>query len=616
MDGIPQSTIWYFRYLNESWMNLASKQPWLSPEQIQRQLWDQWNGNVSDNAKFDTEAHNGNDLDPKDIIDKAKLHSSARNFTEILKPAESKPPVPSTPIQSFQPPNTSTPCHRSISHTGPSGGLPMEVTNTDDWASPAVSRVARSPTQGLEDQDPGLLVLLERLAPVLVRDGPKTKEEAAMMVKGKWLEMGLEEKKLWRGIASSEFGQKGEIGVKEEESHNTPAKEAKLQPSADKIFVPKTSKASPVSSLSGQLRNTNSKLKKKRPRTSKIDVSNDGKKPTETTESVLVTNDNENENTMGLRYLISSLVPKLMEGGIKDQEVAHAMVVKKWAEMGQEDKENFIRLAKSEQENTYVQNERETKGSPPQASHRNEKSSDMNCNTVEVNKVEKSSPNEDQKVGNTEKTNESVGAPITSLKEDKSNAKEAKSGNPKRSTSKSANEGCKVKEKKEKKEGGGGGRPTIRVASEKVLRAGGDAGCGEGSVPISQQSEMSKEPTHHEGLHKLGDDVDKRAKAQISEKGDVACENKIEEENDSKRGHKREREDDADSERGKKKEEQEPGLVFLLAHLTGDMMKRGGVTREECERSVRIKWDLMTDVEKEVWNGLVEKERNKNSINT
>jgi len=609
MDRIPQSTIWYFRYLNESWMILASKQPWLSPEQIQRQLWDQWNGNVSDSAKFDTEAHNGNDLDPKD--DEAKLHSSARNFTEIPKPAESKQPVPSTPIQSFQPPNTSTPCHRSISHTGPPGGLPMEVRNTDNWASP---EVARSPTQGLVDKDPGLLVLLERLTPVLVRDGPKTKEEAAMMVKGKWLEMGLEEKELWRDIARSEFvGQKGEIGVKEEESHNTPVKEAKLQPSADKIFVPKTTKASPVSSPSGQLRNTNSKLKKKRPRTSKIDVSNDSKKPIETTESVSVTNANDNENTMGLRYLMSSLVPKLLEGGIKDQEAAHAMVVKKWAEMGQEDKDNLIRLAKSERENTCVQNERETKGSPPQASHRIEKSSDMNCNTVEVNKEEKSSSIEDQRVGNAEKTNGSATAPITAPKEDESNAKEGKSDNPKRSTSKSANEGCKVKEKKE---GGGGGRPTIRVASEKVLRAGGDAGCGEGSVPISQQSEMSKEPTHHEGLHKLGDDVDKRAKAQISEKGDVACENKIEEENDSKRGHKREREDDADSERGKKKEEQEPGLVFLLAHLTGDMMKRGGVTREECERSVRIKWDLMTDVEKEVWNGLVEKERNKNSINT
>ena len=298
-----------------------------------------------------------------------------------------------------------------------------------------------------------------------------------------------------------------------------------------------------------------------------------------------MTNANDNENTMGLRYLVSSLVPKLLEGGIKDQEVAHAMVVKKWKEMGQEDKDNFIRLAKSERENTCVQNERETEGSPPQpqASPRIEKSSDMNCNTVEVNKEEKSSSNEDQRVGNAEKTNGSATAPITALKEDESNAKEGKSGNPKRSTSKSANEGCKVKEKKE---GGGGGRPTIRVASEKVLRAGGDAGCGEGSVPISQQSEMSKEPTHHEGLHKLGDDVDKRAKAQISEKGDVACENKIEEENDSKRGHKREREDDADSERGKKKEEQEPGLVFLLAHLTGDMMKRGGVTREECERSV------------------------------
>ena len=110
-----------------------------------------------------------------------------------------------------------------------------------------------------------------------------------MMVKGKWLEMGLEEKELWRGIASSEFvGQKGEIGLKDKESHNTPVKEAKLQSSADKILVPKTSKASPVSSPSGQLRNINSKLKKKRPRTSKIDAPNDGKKPTETTESVSV----------------------------------------------------------------------------------------------------------------------------------------------------------------------------------------------------------------------------------------------------------------------------------------------------------------------------------------
>ena len=41
----------------------------------------------------------------------------------------------------------------------------MKVRNTDNWASP---EVARSPTQGLVDKDPGLLVLLERLTPVLV----------------------------------------------------------------------------------------------------------------------------------------------------------------------------------------------------------------------------------------------------------------------------------------------------------------------------------------------------------------------------------------------------------------------------------------------------------------
>ena len=34
MAEVPQSTIWYFRYLGESWMKVASKQPWLSPDQV------------------------------------------------------------------------------------------------------------------------------------------------------------------------------------------------------------------------------------------------------------------------------------------------------------------------------------------------------------------------------------------------------------------------------------------------------------------------------------------------------------------------------------------------------------------------------------------------------
>ena len=34
MAEVPQSTVWYFRYLGESWMKLAAKQPWLSPDQV------------------------------------------------------------------------------------------------------------------------------------------------------------------------------------------------------------------------------------------------------------------------------------------------------------------------------------------------------------------------------------------------------------------------------------------------------------------------------------------------------------------------------------------------------------------------------------------------------
>ena len=34
MGEVPQSTVWYFRFLSETWMKLASKQPWLSPDQV------------------------------------------------------------------------------------------------------------------------------------------------------------------------------------------------------------------------------------------------------------------------------------------------------------------------------------------------------------------------------------------------------------------------------------------------------------------------------------------------------------------------------------------------------------------------------------------------------
>ena len=38
----PQSTVYYFKFIQESWQEVARSQPWQSPQQIQSQLWHQW----------------------------------------------------------------------------------------------------------------------------------------------------------------------------------------------------------------------------------------------------------------------------------------------------------------------------------------------------------------------------------------------------------------------------------------------------------------------------------------------------------------------------------------------------------------------------------------------
>ena len=72
-----------------------------------------------------------------------------------------------------------------------------------------------------------------------------------------------------------------------------------------------------------------------------------------------------------------------------------------------------------------------------------------------------------------------------------------------------------------------------------------------------------------------------------NESRETAFENKSGKFVDSKLDQKRKREDESGS--AKKKEKVEPGLIYLLAHLTAEMMKRGGVqTKEEAEQLVGL----------------------------
>ena len=82
-------------------------------------------------------------------------------------------------------------------------------------------------------------------------------------------------------------------------------------------------------------------------------------------------------------------------------------------------------------------------------------------------------------------------------------------------------------------------------------------------------------------------DKSNKQKTELQHKKEEApCKKKFEGLVDSKPGRKRERGDVTESGKAKK-EKVEPGLMYLLANLTTEMMKKGGVqTKEEAEQLV------------------------------
>ena len=241
------------------------------------------------------------------------------------------------------------------------------------------------------------------------------------------------------------------------------------------------------------------------------------------------------------------------------------------------DKANFVRALK-ENPNIVSQqypavNDSEgnlKKGISPQINKAPENSSDMNFNSIEATavneakKVEESSSNEvrDAAAANAEANNESADRPRFQ-EECRNSTMEAIASSSRHNSTKQEKGGV---------EGG-------QLKENTILKRGETSEFGEDS----RGDQFSQEKSVDRDLEKSK----KRLDEFQNESRETAFENKSEKFVDSKLDQKRKREDESGS--AKKKEKVEPGLIYLLAHLTAEMMKRGGVqTKEEAEQLVGL----------------------------
>jgi len=617
MGEVPQSTVWYFRYLGESWMKLASKQPWLSPDQIQRQLWEQWiHGQVSGGRDANTNTNNGTGcvaevqhgvaLRQGDKLEAGLFSRSSECMVPSRELAASSKASPSPSIS----PQPGIPLYPVQPKTGPSGESPSFVNKTKD-AEVRLSFAGGPILKHEEDQDQGFLLLLNQLAPVLERDGPMNKEQATLMVRRKWTEMGVEEKEVWRNMVGR--GEKGEIQARSAtEGSRTPNKDKQKEVSRDTANKGKKretqGQGGKVRSVtpgpgSGTPNNKGTKVKKAtnekktspasspRPLINSVpnsesagnnlsickkditDVSKATNSPTGINANKIGAIEDSGSEDEGMQHLMTNLVPKLMEGGVPNLEVAQAMVTKKWGEMGVEEKASWIQMARSIR---MMEKTAEPKRKKPTIG---QFFTAVASNKINSEGASKENPNiaspQSPPVNHSEGNLKEGSSPQASENSHDMNFNsiEATAVN---------NEAKKVEESSPNEDRGAGG-----------------------AVPNAEEINESAN-----GPSSQGECRNSTMEAIASSSREAASENnKSEKFVDSKLGQKREREDDIESGSAKKKEQVEPGLIYLLAKLTTEMLKRGGVqTKEEAEQLVRDKWEAMPAEEKDVWTHLVMEE--------
>ena len=260
-----------------------------------------------------------------------------------------------------------------------------------------------------------------------------------------------------------------------------------------------------------------------------------------------------------MQHLMTHLVPKLMEGGVPNVEIAQAMVIKKWGEMGVEEKASWIQMARS------IRMEKATKPKPkkkvPTIAQFFSSKSAVASDIINSEGASKENPNIMSPGPQTPGVEHSEG----NLREGSASPEIFKASENSRdmnfnSTEATAanNEARKVEENSSN-EDRAAAAPTAEEINKSVNEPSSQDECGRNST----------------------------MEAIASSSREAACDNKLEKFVDPKVGQKRERKDDIESGGAKKKEKVEPGLTYLLAKLTTEMMKRGGVqTKEEAEELV------------------------------
>ena len=247
-----------------------------------------------------------------------------------------------------------------------------------------------------------------------------------------------------------------------------------------------------------------------------------------------------------MQHLMTHLVPKLMEGGVPNLEVAQAMVTKKWGEMRVEEKASWIQMARSMRMQKDAEPKPKRKG-PTIAHVASDKINTEGASKENPNIASPQSLDVNHLEGNLK---ESTSPQASENSPDMNfNSIEAAAVN---------NEARKVEESSPNEDGGAAAVPNAEEINESAN--------GSSSQDECRNSTME---------------------AIASSSREAASENRSEKFVDSKLGQKRESEDDVESGSAKKKEKVEPGLIYLLAKLTTEMMKRGGVqTKEEAEQLV------------------------------
>ena len=320
-DEFPQSTVYYFKFMEENWQEVARNQPWQSPQQIQSQLWLRWTRGSAgfQHGEERRRSSNNNLVMPTNNSETSIIARSA----SVAKMASTTDTI-SRAIQ----PTISTDTH----------GIRTQPGNTTSQAT-----------------DPGLEQLLLLLPPQLEAGGVSP-AQAVVMAMEKWAAMVEEERQVFRQAARDE-----NPGIKQakENGSNSSANSGPWQ----SFSTSPTSSTPETLTKPSSTRNTldafESNNSVSSPPTTADPVSSTSKEL-----KVTIANNCNIQNMTaapptavfspldpGLEQLLLLLPPQLEAGGVTPAQ-AVTMTREKWTAMEEEEKQVYRQAAWDGEENS------------------------------------------------------------------------------------------------------------------------------------------------------------------------------------------------------------------------------------------------------------------------